>query len=36
MRARYGVQSNVLLPGLYVWRALIGAPKWLRRRSADE
>ena len=22
MRARYGVQSNVLLPGLYFWRAL--------------
>ena len=36
MRARYGVQSNVLLPGLYVWRALAGAPKWLRRRSADD
>jgi hypothetical protein len=36
MRARYGVQSNVLLPGLYFWRALAGAPKWLRRRSADE
>lgn len=36
MRARYGVQSNVLLPGLYFWRALVGAPKWLRRRSADE
>jgi len=36
MRARYGVQSNVLLPGLYVWRALAGAPKWLRRRSAGD
>ena len=36
MRARYGVQSSVLLPGLYVWRALSGAPKWLRRRSADD
>jgi hypothetical protein len=36
MRARYGVQWNVLLPGLYFWRALVGAPKWLRRRSADE
>jgi hypothetical protein len=36
MRARYGVESNVLLPGLYFWRALAGAPKWLRRRSADE
>ena len=36
MRARYGVHSNVLLPGLYFWRALVGAPKWLRRRSADD
>jgi len=36
MRARYGVQSNVLLPGLYFWRALAGAPKWLRRRSAED
>ena len=36
MRARYGVDSNVLLPGLYVWRALVGAPKWLRRRGADD
>jgi hypothetical protein len=36
MRARYGVDSNVLLPGLYFWRALVGAPKWLRRRSADD
>jgi hypothetical protein len=36
MRARYGVQANVLLPGLYFWRALVGAPKWLRRRGADE
>jgi hypothetical protein len=36
MRARYGVHSNVLLPGLYFWRVLVGAPKWLRRRSADD
>lgn len=33
MRARYGVRSKLLLPGLYVWRALCGAPKWLRRRE---
>jgi len=36
MRARYGVRSRFLLPGLYVWRALLGAPKWLRRRSTDD
>jgi len=36
MRARYGIRSNLLLPGLYVWRVLLGAPKWLRRRSPDE
>jgi hypothetical protein len=33
MRARYGVRSTLLLPSLYVWRALAGAPKWLRRRE---
>jgi Uncharacterised nucleotidyltransferase len=31
MRAKYGVRSNVMLPALYVWRALHGMPKWLRR-----
>jgi hypothetical protein len=31
MRARYGVRSNLLLPGLYVWRALAGTPRWLRK-----
>jgi hypothetical protein len=36
MRARYGVRSNLLLPGLYIWRLLLGAPKWLRRRETDE
>ncbi len=36
MRARYGVRSNFLLPGLYIWRALLGAPKWLRSRKADD
>jgi hypothetical protein len=36
MRARYGVRSNLVLPGLYVWRFLRGAPKWLRSREADD
>jgi Uncharacterised nucleotidyltransferase len=36
MRARYGVRSNFLLPGLYVWRVLLGAPKWLRSHRTDE
>jgi Uncharacterised nucleotidyltransferase len=31
MRAKYGVRSSLLLPALYAWRALAGAPKWLRR-----
>jgi hypothetical protein len=31
MRAKYGVDSNVMLPALYVWRVLAGAPAWLRR-----
>src|SRR5260221_1906479 len=35
MRARYGVRSNLWLPGLYVWRVLLGPPKWLRRQEAD-
>ena len=36
MRARYGVRSNLLLPGLYVWRVLVGLPKWLRRHHAED
>jgi hypothetical protein len=36
MRARYGVRSNLLLPGLYVWRVLCGAPQWLRSHKADD
>src|SRR5260221_3054913 len=36
MRARYGVRSNLLLPGLYIWRVLAGMPKWLRRHTADD
>jgi Uncharacterised nucleotidyltransferase len=35
MRDRYGIRSNTLLPGLYVWRALRGAPKWLKRDQRD-
>ena len=35
MRARYGVRSNLLLPALYIWRVLHGAPKWLRRQDSD-
>jgi hypothetical protein len=34
MRAKYGVRSNVMLPALYIWRALHGMPKWLRRPAA--
>jgi hypothetical protein len=36
MRARYGVRSNSVLPVLYLWRVLQGAPKWLRRRHVDD
>jgi hypothetical protein len=36
MRARYGVRSNLLLPVFYIWRALRGAPKWLRSPKADD
>jgi hypothetical protein len=36
MRAKYGVQSNVMLPALYLWRALQGMPKWLRRPAVDD
>jgi hypothetical protein len=35
MRAKYGLQSNVMLPALYLWRALHGMPKWLRRPAGD-
>lgn len=35
MRDRYRVRSSALLPGLYLWRALRGAPKWLRRARRD-
>ena len=35
MRAKYGVRSTVMLPALYVWRALHGMPKWLRRPARD-
>jgi hypothetical protein len=36
MRARYGVQSNVLVPALYLWRIVRGAPKWLSTRAAND
>jgi hypothetical protein len=36
MRTRYGVRSNVLLPALYIWRVLVGMPKWFRRHKADD
>ena len=36
MRARYRVRSKLLLPGLYLWRALAGAPKWFSRRDSDD
>jgi len=36
MRARYGVRSNLLLPGLYLWRVLHGVPKWLRSHRGEE
>jgi hypothetical protein len=35
MRAKYGVRSNVTLPAWYIWRALHGMPKWLRRPAED-
>jgi hypothetical protein len=36
MRARYRLRSNLLLPVLYVCRAMLGAPKWLRRRDGED
>lgn len=36
MRARYGVESNVLVPALYLWRIIRGAPKWFSARAADD
>lgn len=36
MRSRYGVQSTLLLPGLYIWRILFGTPKWLRFHRTDD
>ena len=35
MRARYGVRSNLLLPGVYLWRVVSGMPKWLRRHQEE-
>jgi hypothetical protein len=31
MREKYGVRSSLLLPALYGWRVIAGAPRWLRR-----
>jgi len=37
MRGKYGIESALLLPALYAWRVVAGAPRWLRRRhAADE
>src|SRR5439155_8217786 len=33
MRGKYGVRSNLLLPILYAWRVVAGAPRWLRRNQ---
>lgn len=33
IRGKYGVRSNLLLPALYAWRVVAGAPRWLRRRD---
>jgi hypothetical protein len=31
MREKYGVRSNLILPAVYAWRVIAGAPKWLHR-----
>ncbi len=31
IRGKYGVRSSLLLPALYAWRIVAGAPRWLRR-----
>jgi hypothetical protein len=36
MRAKYGVDSNLLLPALYMWRVVAGAPRWLRRDPPNQ
>jgi hypothetical protein len=36
IRSRYGVRSNLLLPGFYLWRVVSGMPKWLRRHQAED
>jgi hypothetical protein len=35
MRARYGVHSKFFLPAAYAWRALRGAPRWLRALDGE-
>jgi hypothetical protein len=32
IRGKYGVRSSMLLPALYAWRIVAGAPRWLRRQ----
>ena len=34
IRGKYGVRSPLLLPALYAWRIVSGAPRWLRRNDA--
>jgi hypothetical protein len=34
IRAKYRVHSSLLLPALYAWRIVAGAPRWLRRGAA--
>jgi hypothetical protein len=36
MRSRYGIRSSLLLPGLYVWRVLHGAPRWFHKHRAHD
>jgi hypothetical protein len=31
MRRKYNIRSNAMLPPLYLWRILTGAPAWFRR-----
>jgi hypothetical protein len=34
IRGKYGAPSALMLPALYAWRILSGAPRWLRRDDA--
>lgn len=35
IRGKYGVRSSMLLPALYAWRIVAGAPRWLRRHERN-